>query len=198
LERHCPLVPVTEAVMANLSDTVQPQGIVLLAARPTHRLEEVLDRRDPLIVCLDAVQDPGNVGAILRTAEAAGAAGAFLLKGSAEPFAPKTLRSSMGSAFRLPIVAGVEIGDLLRAVETKQILVATTTPDGDSIYSDYDWRRPTMAVFGNEAKGVGRELMERADVRLRIPLCEPVESLNVAAAASVVLFESARQRRARI
>jgi TrmH family RNA methyltransferase len=189
----CPAFPVADAVMANLSDTVTPQGIVVLAGRPRASLDAVL-AAPALAVGLDAVQDPGNFGTIVRTAEAAGASGVVALKGSAEAFAPKTLRGAMGSAFRLPIVTDQDADDLLAALHARDVCVVATTAGGEIVYSDYDWRRPTLLLLGNEARGVGGELLERCDVRLRIPMRAPVESLNVAAAAAVMLFEAARQR----
>jgi RNA methyltransferase, TrmH family len=193
--RNTPTFPVAEAVMANLSDTVNPQGIVLLAARPKWRMDEITRRDQPLLVCLDAIQDPGNFGAIVRTAEAAGASGVIPLEGSAEAFAPKTLRSAMGSAFRLPIMTDLGTEGLLAALHRSSIRVVATAADGETIYADYNWREPTMVILGNEARGVRTELLERCNARVRIPLHAPVESLNVAAAAAVVLFEAARQRR---
>jgi TrmH family RNA methyltransferase len=195
--RRCPIYPVADAVLETVSDTVSMQGLIVLAERPAHSFDRVLPERyenEKFIVCLDAVQDPGNFGAIVRTSEAAGASGLIALNGTVDAFAPKTLRSSMGSAFRLPIVTDIE-GERLEDVRAAGLRIVATDAHGDVVYSDYDWRQPIMVVFGNEARGVGAELLERCDARLRIPLRPPVESLNVAAAAAAVLFEAARQRR---
>ena len=100
----------------------------------------------------------------------------------------------MGSAFRLPVVTGVESEELLTRIRAAKLRVVATAASGETVYSDYNWRRPTMVIFGAEASGVRPELLERCDERLRIPLRAQVESLNVAAAAAVVLFEAARQR----
>ncbi len=196
--RDCPLYPALRAAFETVSDTVNTQGLIAIAERPESDFDRALQARDgvaPLVVCLDSAQDPGNFGTIVRTAEASGASGVVATKGSVDAFAPKTLRSSMGSAFRLPIVTGVESEELPPIARAAKLRMVATTAGGETIYSDYDWRRPTMVVFGNEARGVGRELLERCDERLRIPLRAPVESLNVAAAAAVILFEAARQRR---
>jgi RNA methyltransferase, TrmH family len=196
--RGCPLYPALRAALETVSDTVNTQGLIVIAERPESDFDRALQARDgvaPLVVCLDSAQDPGNFGTIVRTAEAAGASGVVATKGSVDAFAPKTLRSSMGSAFRLPIVIGVEAEDLALARSAAKLRMVATTAGGETVYSDYDWRRPSIVVFGNEARGVGRELLERCDERLRIPLRAPVESLNVAAAAAVILFEAARQRR---
>lgn len=191
--RECPTFPVADAVMANLSDMVTPQGIVVLVERPRASLDDALTA-NALIVGLDAVQDPGNFGAIVRTAEAAGASAVVALKGSVEAFAPKTLRSAMGSAFRLPILTDVEAEDLLPLFRARGVRVVAAAADGETVYTDYDWREPVMVVFGNEARGVNPELLERCKARLRIPTRAPVESLNVAAAVAVILFEASRQR----
>ena len=195
-ERDCPTHATIEAVLATVSDTVNPQGIILIAERPRYMLSQVLTA--PLLVGIDAVQDPGNFGAIVRTAEAAGAGGILALKGSVEAFAPKTLRSAMGSAFRLPILTDVESEDLLQAARRHGLRVVATSAAAETVYTDYDWRQSSLVFFGNEGNGVSPELLERSDVQLRIPLCAPVESLNVAAAAAAILFEGARQRRSSI
>jgi TrmH family RNA methyltransferase len=199
--RGCPLFAVSAAVMATLGDTVHPQGIVVLAERPRFTLDGILSPQGsprgtepPLVVCLEAVQDPGNFGTILRTAEAAGATGVLATKGSVDLFSPKTLRSAMGSAFRLPAVTGVSADAFLARARDAGIEIVATAAAGECAYTEYDWRRPALIVFGNEARGVTPELLERADIRLRIPLRPPVESLNVAASAAAILFEAARQR----
>jgi RNA methyltransferase, TrmH family len=196
--RGCVLYPALRAAIETVGDTVNTQGLIVIAERPEFDFDRVLQARDgvaPLVVCLDSAQDPGNFGGVVRTAEAAGASGVVATKGSVDAFAPKTLRSSMGSAFRLPVVTGAGSEDLARASVGAKMRMVATTSGGETIYTDYDWRRPTMVVFGNEARGVGQELLERCDERLRIPLRAPVESLNMAAAAAVILFEAARQRR---
>lgn len=198
MDQGCPIYPTDDAVLETVSDTVSTQGLIVLASRPNFTLDQTMSLRDgkaPLIVCLDAIQDPGNFGTIVRTAEAAGASGVVALKGSADAFAPKTLRSAMGSAFRLPVRDHVEIDEILVKSFESGVKVVATQAEAETIYSAYDWLQPTLIILGNEARGINRELLERCDVRLRIPLRPPVESINVAAAAAVVLFEAARQRR---
>ncbi len=193
----CPLYPTSNEALETVSDTVTTQGLIAIAEKADLNIDRILSAREgvaPLIVLLDSVQDPGNLGTIVRTAEAAGASGVVALKGCVDAFSPKALRGSMGSAFRLPQATGVESEDLLTALRVAKLNLVATAADGETIYTDYDWRRPTMVIFGNEASGVGPELLERCDARLRIPLRDPVESLNVAAAAAAVLFEAARQR----
>lgn len=194
--RGCPAFAVADAVLAAISDTVNTQGLILIAERPAASLNRVLLAcgQTALVVCLDGVQDPGNFGTIVRTAEAAGASGVVALKGSVDAFAPKTLRSAMGSAFRLPIVTNIKSEELLAQAHAAGWAVVAAAGEGKLIYSRFDWRQPVVLVLGNEANGVRPELLESCDAKIRIPLRAPVESLNVAAAAAVILFEAVRQR----
>jgi RNA methyltransferase, TrmH family len=194
----CPIYPSHEAVLETVSDTVHTQGLIVLAERPNFTLDQIVSQRDHealLIVCLDSIQDPGNLGTIVRTAEAAGADGVVALKGSVDPFAPKVLRAAMGSLFRLPVVSLVEADELFEKANIAGIEIVATSVNAAIAYDEFDLCHPLMIIFGNEARGVREELLERCDARLRIPLHPPVESLNVAASAAVVLFEVARQRR---
>lgn len=196
--RECPIFEVAEAALDAVSDTVSSQGIIMLAKRPRSGIEQVLaagaNQAGPL-VCLDAVQDPGNFGTIVRTAEAAGASGVIALRGSVDAFAPKTLRSTMGSAFRLPLADGAEPDAVVAACRHAGIATVATAADAPVVYDDYDWRRPALIVFGNEAGGIRPELMAQCDVAVSIPIRPPVNSINVAASVAVILFEAARQRR---
>jgi TrmH family RNA methyltransferase len=180
-------IPVEPRVLAALSDTVSTQGLILIAHRPQLHNENAFHRGAPLLVGLDRVQDPGNVGTLIRTAEAAGATGLLLRKGCADPFSPKSLRSAMGSAFRLPIVdAGV--------AALAGVKVVAAAGAGEVSHYEYDWRQPTLLWLGNEGAGLSERIMAEADVRVRIPLQAGVESLNVAAAGAAILFEALRQR----
>lgn len=187
--------PAADSVLKSLSDTVQTQGVIAIAERPA-----VLDLghlpigETPLIVALDSVQDPGNVGTILRTAEAAGAAAVVALPGTADAFAPKVLRSAMGSAFRLPILSGIGADALFAWAAERSLVTVAADGSAEQTHTSFDWQRPTLLIMGNEARGVSPALLERCGSRVRIPMQAPVESLNVAAAAAVLLFEAARQR----
>src|SRR6185503_3169669 len=171
------------------------QGLILLAQRPQADLAKTLAASRPLLVGLDAVQDPGNFGTIVRTAEAAGAHGILALQGSVDAFAPKTLRSAMGSAFRLPIVTELTGEELLTACRQAGICVVAADVEAELNYTEFDWRQPALLLLGNEGRGVNEVLLSGCDGSVRIPLHPPVESLNVAASAAVILFEAARQRR---
>jgi TrmH family RNA methyltransferase len=194
-EAGIPLFEITSELIRSLGDTVQSQGIILLAKRPQKELSKLLETDKPLLLGLDRIQDPGNLGTLIRTAEAAGVCGIFSLKGSTDAFSPKVLRSAMGSAFRLPLIEKAQREDLLALQQNAGIKIVAAAGEGEMDYTDYNWKQPTLLLLGNEGQGVAPELMEQCDMRLRIPMHAGVESLNVAAAGAVMLFEAARQRR---
>ncbi len=175
------LARVPDALFAKLASTEAPQGVLALVRLPDWRREDLL-RATPLVLVLDGVQDPGNAGAILRTAEAFGATGAVFLKGTVSPANPKCLRASAGSVFRLPIVAEIPEGLRLCAADPRASLpVSEARLDG-----------PCAIVIGGEGGGVRPELAARA-TGIRIPTAS-VESLNAAVAAGILLYEARRQR----
>lgn len=191
-------------VMKSLADTVQSQGITLLARRPRPSTDDLAATaaangtttgRAPLWLAFDRLQDPGNVGTLIRTGEAAGVHGILTTKGSADTFSPKALRSAMGSAFRLPVVESLTEESLLDLKSRLGLKIVAAAGEGESDYTDYDWTQPTLLLLGNEGRGVSDRLMQSCDQRLRIPMHAGVESLNVSAAGAVMLFEAARQRR---
>jgi RNA methyltransferase, TrmH family len=190
------LFAATPEVLASLADTVTPQGIIVLARRPSSDPDSFWSRLpgSPLLVALDRVQDPGNLGTLLRTAEAAGAHGALTLSGSADPFSPKALRASMGSAFRLPLLTGLSTSDLLAAASARHLKTFAAAGGAAASYRDLDWTGPTLLLLGNEGRGIDPGLLAVCDHPVRIPIQPGVESLNGAAAAAVLLFEAAHQR----
>lgn len=186
-----------DSVLASLSDTQHPQGIITIAERPSFSFDDLWARigsNAPLLVAFDRVQDPGNFGTLVRTAEAAGSHGIIALAGCADAYSPKTLRSAMGSAFRLPIIADVSAEVLLAACAEHGVQVIAAAGAAVITHLEYDWNHPTLLLLGNEGRGVSEALLARCDAQVRIPLHAPVESLNVAAAGAVLLFEAARQR----
>lgn len=188
-----PLRRMSTELVASLSETATSQGLVAIARRPSFALERVF-RGTPLVLLVDGVQEPGNVGALLRSAEAAGATGALLTAGCADAFSWRALRGSMGSAFRLPHVAGIPTHRALDELAARGIAVLATAGDGERRYDEAALVGPVAIVVGREGSGLPAEVRARADAVLRIPLASPVESLNVGVAGALVLFEAARQR----
>ncbi|MBX3465182.1 MAG: RNA methyltransferase [Planctomycetes bacterium] len=186
----------SEDVMARLSALDAPPGVAVLLRRPRVDEPDLLGREvAPLVVVAAGVRDPGNLGSLLRTAEAAGASGAVTMSGGADPFRDKAVRGSMGSVFRLPVLHGMPADRVVAFARRHRLVLVVADGGGDRVHTEVDFRRPLALVVGAEAAGVPPELLRAADVRARIPLRPPVDSLNVAVAAGVLLFEAQRQRR---
>jgi len=183
----------TAELLASLSETETSQGLLALARRPAFP-EELLFRGNPLLLVADAVQNPGNLGGLLRTAEAAGATGAYLTTGCADPLSWKALRGAMGGAFRLPHVRSLAMEAVLDRLAARGVALLATAADGETRYDQADLRRPVAIVVGAEGAGLNPVTLAGAQARLYVPLAAPVESLNVGVAAALVLYEAARQR----
>jgi TrmH family RNA methyltransferase len=184
---------VDDALLAALSEAESSQGLLALARRPRFDSERLFTG-SPLVAVAVGIQNPGNLGALLRSAEAAGASGAVLTTGCADPFSWKALRGAMGSSFRLPHVAGLSPAAALGLLRDRGLRIAGTAAQGGTPIHAAELRGPLALLFGRESAGLPDELLERVDLRLTIPLAPPVESLNVGVAAGIVLFEAARQR----
>jgi TrmH family RNA methyltransferase len=188
---------VSDSVLGAMSPVRHPSGVVAIAVRPRATLATVFDRRPQLVLLLDGVQDPGNVGAIVRAAEAFGATGIVTGESTADPWSWKALRGSMGSTFRLPIVAHQPIAAAAARARADGVRVFATVPQGGTPLSKSDLRAPAAILLGGEGAGIGDDLLAAADERLSIPMRDPVESLNVAVAAALIVYEAARQRGSR-
>jgi len=187
---------VSESVFASVSDTKTPQGVALIARRPATDRES-FERSlpaEPLVVVLHGVGNPANAGAALRVAEAAGAAGVVSTAGSTDLLSPKSLRGSMGSAFRLPLWTGAGFGEVLAWCKGRGVLTVSTDLAAERAHTEIVWTGARAVVCGAEAGGLADEETASTDLRVRIPMRPPVESLNVAVALAVVLYEAARQR----
>jgi TrmH family RNA methyltransferase len=181
-------------VLDKIADTISPQGVVAVARRPHSTLDDVLPLdRGGLVFVLDAVSDPGNAGAIVRIAEAVGAAAVVFTAGSTDPFGPKTIRASAGSAFRVPMVADDAVPAVVTRVRRAGLQVVGTVAMGGADYRRCDLSGPLALVLGNEAHGLTDEVESLLDLRVSIPMQGQVESLNVAATAAVLGFEHRRQ-----
>jgi RNA methyltransferase, TrmH family len=193
--RGVPLRRLEGSLLASLSEAETSQGLVALAERPRFSEEAIFTGR-PLVVVGVGIQDPGNLGGLFRTAEAAGATGALLTEGAADPLSWKSLRGSMGSAFRLPHVRGLSPAEAMVRLRARSVRVVATAAARGRPYADFDWREPLALLLGNESAGLPEALLKAADAVVTVPLEGPVESLNVGVAAGLLLFEAARQRRA--
>jgi TrmH family RNA methyltransferase len=188
-----PVRRVSADVLASLSEVETSQGVLAIAQRPAFD-EPALYRGVPLVLVAAGVQNPGNLGGLLRTAEAAGATGAYLTDGCADPFSWKALRGSMGSAFRLPHVRRLPLADALLRLAARGVAIAAAAVPGTPCDAA-DLRGPLALVVGPEGAGLPADVIARASLRVTVPMQAPVESLNVGVAAGILLFEAARQRR---
>lgn len=183
---------VSPEVLNAIATTVNPDGVVATAKRPLTPSSPQLPAS--LGLALETIQDPGNLGTIIRTAAAAGADGLWLSSDSVDVDNPKVLRASAGQWFRLPLNLGSDLKELVCQCQNQGIQVVATLPNATLTYWELDWRVPTLILLGNEAAGLRTELAELATVQVKIPLWRDVESLNVAIAASLMLYEAQRQR----
>jgi len=206
-EMGFPVLRTTDRLFEGIADTEHPQGVAALVVPRKLEMADVLATPEgacaPLIVVLAGVQDPGNVGTILRTAAAFGATGAVTAatgqSGTASPFAPKAMRASAGAALHLPIVCGMALGILLTQLKLNGIRTLASCVHEDVVGAmapwEVDWCQAIALLVGNEGAGLPEEVVHAADARIHIPMATRVESLNAAAAAAVVLYEGYRQRR---
>ncbi|MNX81477.1 23S rRNA (uridine(2479)-2'-O)-methyltransferase [compost metagenome] len=186
-------VGVSEAVIAKCSDTKSPQPVFAVIRKQRSSWEALIEQDSSLVVVLDGVQDPGNVGTIIRTADAAGARGVIVGPGCADIYNPKTLRSTMGSMFHLPVIEA-DLTEILPKAKEKGIRMAGTSLQAARICYEYDFMGPTWLLFGSEASGLSASVQAELDDALIIPMKGHAESLNVAMAASILLYEALRQR----
>lgn len=188
------IVNVTDQVLAAISPVRQPSGIVAIARRVDVSIDDVFRTKPGLVVLLSDVQDPGNVGATVRAAEGCGATGVVCSEGTADPFGWKALRGAMGSTFRLPVAPKQSLMSALRRARDEGLRVFATTARDGTLLPDCDLRRGAAILFGSEGRGLPDALVAASDARMTIPMQPPVESLNVAIAAALILYEATRQR----
>lgn len=185
------LAVLPDDLFRDLSGTEAPQGVLALVRPPAWTLDQLF-RGQPLVVVLDGLQDPGNAGTILRAAEAFGATGVLLVKGSVSPYNPKAVRASAGSLFRVPLATGLDAALARTALEQRRLDIYAALPSGQKSLTQTDLTRRCALIVGSEGRGVSQRLRSAAE-DLRIPT-SGVESLNAAMAATVLLYEAHRQR----
>ncbi len=192
---HVDVVAVSDSVLAAASPVRTPSGILAIARRahvPTE--QDVFSHARAFVVAAVDVQDPGNVGALIRVAEAGGATGACVCGTSAHPFSWRGLRGSMGSALRLPTVSGLSANGALDAMLDAGLRIVAAVPRDGEEPDVVDWRGRTALVLGGEGRGLHPDLVARCHARVTIPMAATVESLNVAAAGAILIYAARRQR----
>jgi TrmH family RNA methyltransferase len=186
----------SDRVFESVSDTKTPQGILCLVRQQHYQLDDLLNG-SPLLMVLENLQDPGNLGTILRTAEGAGVTGILMSSGCVDIYNPKVIRSTMGSIYRMPFFYSNDWAADLRTLKQKGVLLYAAHLQGSADYEASDYTRATAFLIGNESRGLTEETAAMADIRIRIPMCGQVESLNAAIASAILMYEAGRQRRQR-
>lgn len=184
---------VSDHIMELISDTKTPQGVVSIVKRYHYAVSEVCAGDAPLIMALENIQDPGNLGTIIRTAEGAGVTGVVMSKETVDIYNPKVVRSTMGSIFRVPFCYVENLTECIEGLNTKEFRTYSAHLQGKSFY-DHDYQNPTVFCIGNEGNGLSEELSEATNHKIKIPMKGKVESLNAATAATVLMYEAMRQR----
>lgn len=190
-------IVVENKLFNSIADTDSSQGIIMVAERPRISLTDIENALGkahiPTVIYLNQINNPSNVGAIFRTAEAAGVAGVIISDGAADAFSPKALRGAMGANLRLPVVEGVKLDQVLNWADSKGLVATAADIKGERSYTDTDWKTGRLLVFGSEAHGLGEEGLEQMKETINIPMENDVESLNIAVSAGIILFEAKRQ-----
>lgn len=215
-ELGMPAEVLSDPVFSYVSDTKNPQGILAIVKRLEYTMEDVLGKnaskceeksgekeknpenhqiRVPHVIVLDNLQDPGNLGTIFRTAEAAGATGILLSSDSVDVYNPKVIRSTMGAVFRMPFFYVKDLPAAVKSLSSQGIRTYAAHLNGKNAYDEEDYTKGCAFLIGNEGNGLRDEVSECADCLIRIPMCGKAESLNAAVAAAVLMFEAGRQRR---
>lgn len=186
---------VSDGVFGGLSDTQTPQGILALASMPSYRLEDLLRGKETHLLILEGIQDPGNLGTMLRTGEGAGITGVIMSRDTVDLFNPKTIRSTMGSIYRVPYIIAEDLVEIIRKIRNNGVSVYAAHLAGSVCYDEPSYQGATAFLIGNEGNGLTEQVAKEADARVRIPMEGTVESLNAAVSAVILMYEASRQRR---
>jgi TrmH family RNA methyltransferase len=196
-ERIISVAEISDDLFRTIADTAHSQGIALLARRPASDsaafTESIASGKPLLFLYLYETNDPSNLGAVLRTSEAAGVSGVILSKGSADAFSSKALRAGMGANLRIPVWDRADANECIVWARGSGIRLLAADIKGKRSYTEIDWTLPSLVIFGSEAHGLDDNILETADEIVSIPMKNGVESLNLAASAGIILFEAVRQ-----
>lgn len=195
LKEHPNCEVVQDKIFTAVSDTQTPQGILCIMRQKKRDLSKILQKENPFLIFLEDLQDPGNVGTIIRTAEGAGVDGVIMTKNCVDIYNPKTIRSTMGSIYRVPFFVIDDMNEVLELFRTHNIKTYAAHLAGKNNYDCENYAEGTAILIGNEGNGLSDHLSEAADCLVRIPMCGQLESLNAAMAAGIFMYEAARQRR---
>ena len=186
---------VSEEVFKKISDTCSPQGILCVMQAYHYELSDLLKRENPLLLLLEDIQDPGNLGTMMRTGEGAGIDGIIMSRDTVDIYNPKTIRATMGSVYRVPFFYAEDFHEVMKELQEKGIRIFAAHLKGENTYDACDYINGCGFLIGNEGNGLKKETADLADCYMKIPMEGAVESLNAGIAAAIVMYEAARQRR---
>ena len=182
-------------IFNKMCDTKTPQGILCVVSMPEYHLDEMLETDEGLFLILEDIQDPGNLGTIVRSGEGAGLSGIIMSSNTVDIFNPKTIRATMGSIYRVPFIYTDDLADAVRIVKNAGVKTYAAHLAGKTAYDMENYCGASAFLIGNEGNGLSREIADLADLYVRIPMLGEVESLNAGVAAALFMYEAARQRR---
>jgi hypothetical protein len=188
---------VSDRIFESVSDTKTPQGVMAVVKRKEYTLEKILEKRDTphSLLILDSLQDPGNLGTLVRAGEGAGITGIIMNETTVDIYNPKVIRSTMGSIFRVPFIYVKDLKEVIQKLYSKNINIYASGLEGAIEYDAPDYTKDIAFIIGNEAAGISKEVLDIVKDKVKIPMLGEVESLNAAVAGSILMYEAARQKR---
>lgn len=193
--RQCPFELVSEEVFKKISDTQTPQGILCVVKQYHYNIEEMLQKENPLLVILEDLQDPGNLGTIIRTGEGAGIDGVIMSKDTVDIYNPKTIRATMGSIYRVPFLYTEDLSQIIAELKERNVHTYAAHLQGKEYYDVQEFKEGCAFLIGNEGNGLRKETADLAERYIKIPMEGQLESLNAAVATAILMYEAAAQRR---
>ncbi|MDR2426437.1 MAG: RNA methyltransferase [Endomicrobium sp.] len=181
---------IADSLFKKLSSTQTPQGIIAVIEKKSYDIENIF-KEDGFFIILEKMQDPGNLGTIIRSADAFGAKGIFVSKGSADIYSDKVIRSTMGSFFHLPIIDECDIQDIIKLMKKEKVKIFAASLDAKTGLKDIVFPTKSVIIIGNESKGLSLEIQKKANALIKIEMCGNAESLNAAAAAAIIMYRMA-------
>ena len=179
---------VSDGIFKRLSDTRTPQGIMAVVKKPDHDEERIFDADKGLYLVLEGIQDPGNLGTMVRTGEAAGVSGIIMDRDTADLYSPKVVRATMGSVYRVPCIHTEDLPSMVKGMKEKGIRIYAADLKGEMFFHETDYAEKTAFLIGNEGAGLSEEMRSLADTRIKIPMEGKTESLNAAVAAAILMY----------
>lgn len=185
----------SDEVFEHAADTKTPQGVIAVLKQFHYDIEDIVKNNNSLILIIENLQDPGNLGTIIRAGEGAGITGVIISSESVDIYNPKTIRSTMGSIYRVPFIYTDSLQNTIEYLKKKDVKIYAADLKGTDNYDAVDYKNSSAFIVGNEANGITQHTSSLADTLIKIPMCGSVESLNAAIAASILMYEASRQRR---